>query len=366
LLAPAIASTVAIALTIASPGCGDGAQPAVPRDDASIGDALLDVRDASDGADALVHDTRRELPDVLPPPYLGPKLLSEAGLYSDLRAGIVAPGLVPFSVRHELWSDGAEKQRWLSLPAGTKIDTSAMDDWSFPVGTKFFKEFRIGGARIETRMLHKERAGTGPTSWLMISFHWRPDGSDADAVPDGVVDASGTTHDIPDREACSFCHEGVKDVGIGVSALQLSTADVPSMLQRFRDADLLSAPPPSDFVVPGTGDVQASLGYLHGNCGHCHNDFSFTGKIRALRLRLRVTDVVPEATPTYVSGIGAEMGHQWEGGPNVAIAPGDPSHSQILYRMSVRDTFQMPPACTEIVDTAGAARIRAWIAAMPP
>ena len=40
------------------------------------------------------------------------------------------------SPRYPLWSDGAEKQRYLSLPPGTQIDTSNMDDWKFPVGTR--------------------------------------------------------------------------------------------------------------------------------------------------------------------------------------------------------------------------------------
>ena len=96
-------------------------------------------------ADGGAEDVR---PDRRPPPddpdadvdasIVGPALLSETGLYSDFASRTVASGLFAFSPRFEFWADGAQKSRWLSLPPGTKIDTSRVDHWVFPVGTKAF------------------------------------------------------------------------------------------------------------------------------------------------------------------------------------------------------------------------------------
>ena len=66
----------------------------------------------------------------------------------------------------ELWSDGAAKQRWIAIPPGTKIDTSNIDEWVFPNGTKAWKEFRLDGKRIETRLYEKGASGT----WRHATF----------------------------------------------------------------------------------------------------------------------------------------------------------------------------------------------------
>ena len=41
-----------------------------------------------------------------------------------------------FLPRWQLWSDEAVKRRWIWLPPGSTIDTTNMDHWKFPVGTK--------------------------------------------------------------------------------------------------------------------------------------------------------------------------------------------------------------------------------------
>ena len=65
-------------------------------------------------------------------------------------------GLRPYTPVYPLWADGLVKRRWLDLPAGKKIDTSDMDHWSFPVGTRFWKEFATpSGTVLETRLIEK-------------------------------------------------------------------------------------------------------------------------------------------------------------------------------------------------------------------
>src|SRR5262245_14990157 len=94
-----------------------------------------------------------------------PARLSETGLFADITREIWAPGVMAYAPRFQLWSDGADKRRWLWLPPDTRIDTSNMDSWAFPVGTKFWKEFTRDGVRVETRLI--EKLGPGD-DWVTL------------------------------------------------------------------------------------------------------------------------------------------------------------------------------------------------------
>ena len=180
--------------------------------------ALLSACTRSAPPDIHLHDPVHETADTgaaALAPYDGPLLLSETGLTTP--DGALAPGVLPFTVRWPLWSDGSEKDRFLLLPSGATLDVADADAWRFPVGTKAWKTFRVDGVPIETRLLHKQADG-----WTATAFLWREDGTDAEAVPEGVPDARGTTHDVPDRKACFTCHRGSADFLLGVSALQLA------------------------------------------------------------------------------------------------------------------------------------------------
>src|SRR5262249_42540809 len=105
------------------------------------------------GADARDRDDASDLADGADEEVTGPALLSQTGLYEDFAARRLASDLLAFEPRLSFWADGAEKSRWIRIPSGKKIDTSKMDQWVFPVGTQVFKEFRVGGKPIETRLL---------------------------------------------------------------------------------------------------------------------------------------------------------------------------------------------------------------------
>src|SRR6476659_1959473 len=91
-----------------------------------------------------------------PPP--APGLLSQTGLFAG--GTTVDPRNRPYSPQYPLWTDGAVKARWIRLPDGAAIDARDEDQWRFPVGTKFWKEFSFGGRRVETRFLWRARADT--------------------------------------------------------------------------------------------------------------------------------------------------------------------------------------------------------------
>jgi hypothetical protein len=179
------------------------------------------------------------------------------------------------------------------------------------------------------------------------------------------MDVLGTTHDVPSIDDCGQCHDGVGDVLAGVSAIQLSTNDGTGFLSKLSADGRLSAPPAGELDVPGDGVVEDALGYLHGNCGQCHNSVHGLAQKRALRLRLEVAAQTPEETPTYKTAIGGAMNHQIDG-TTIAIVPGKPLESQLCVRMSFRDLDSMPPVGTEIVDNAGLSTIEQWILGLTP
>lgn len=299
----------------------------------------------------------------------GPARLSETGLYVDTAARTLAPEVLAYAPAFEFWADGAEKSRWLFLPAGTAIDTSDVDHWVFPVGTKAWKELRANGRPIETRLLMKvgERAG----DWWQMAYLWDEDGRDARAIPDGADDVSGTTHDVPSTIDCQNCHLDVRDVLIGVSALQLASrgssagaAKEPAVEALVRRGWLSHALPP-ELDVPGEGAVREALGYLHGNCGHCHNDEARRlAEQSRLRLRLLAAQRTPEVTGLYTTTIGTRMAHTLPGVTDVVV-PGEPSQSGLWARMARRDAFAMPPLATEEVDEAGLRIVADWIRTLP-
>src|SRR5205814_165387 len=134
--------------------CGTGPDSTV-NTSAADGSAAVD---AGRPADA------KPVWDMTPVP--GPLRLSESGLYSDFASRTLAPRVIEYTPRYELWSDGATKRRFLLLPAGAKIDTSDMDNWAFPVGTKLWKEFRRDGFLVETRLLQK--VYDNPGGWYEV------------------------------------------------------------------------------------------------------------------------------------------------------------------------------------------------------
>lgn len=292
-----------------------------------------------------------------------PARLSETGLYADLASETLATGVAAFAPQFELWSDGAAKRRWILLPPGESIDTTDMDAWQFPVGTKIWKEFSRDGIRVETRLLH--RVGARPEDWAAVAYVWQPELADAVIAPGGVVDARGTAHDVPAARECMGCHGGRASRVLGFSALQLAHAAEPGALDLddLAARGLFSAAPTSRPVVPGNDTERRALGYLHANCGHCHNQDrpARTGKRcfdpeNRLDFWLRVDELETVAsTSTYRSAIGS------------AIEPGAPDDSALITRVNRRgDRYfvGMPPLGTERVDVANVELLRRWIGEM--
>lgn len=157
-----------------------------------------------------------------------PRHLRDTGLYAPA-GGEIAADVRAFTPQYALWSDGAEKRRWIRLPPGRRIDARDPDRWVFPVGTRLWKEFSLG-RRVETRMLERTASG-----WRFATYVWTDDGTDAVLAPPeglraGVEVPGGGRWTIPGTGDCKACHEGQADPVLGFTALQLSSDRDPGAL----------------------------------------------------------------------------------------------------------------------------------------
>lgn len=324
--------------------------------------------DAAVVPDAAVFDA--EIVDAGPPDANRdmPATLAETGLCVDAACTEIAAGIYEYAPEYALWSDAASKRRWIQLPAGTQIDTTDMDFWQFPEGTKLWKEFTSGGTRVETRILLK--IGPAPADWYMVAFAWNEAQDEALAVPLGVEDALGTTHDIPSRSDCRRCHDRLDGKVLGFQAILLDHGNAGLTLDDVVTMDWLTVEPTpvgggEYFPLPGNATEQAALGYLHTNCGNCHNPGSDVLNTTPVDWRLRVGLLATvTGTPAYTTAVDVAPALV-NPAATAIIEPGDVSQSAAYLRMNTtQSAIQMPPEGRETIDPTGVAILEAWINAL--
>lgn len=297
------------------------------------------------------------------------------GLYADFNAKTIKPEAREFSPALSLWSDGAAKRRWLFLPPGTKIDTTNMDEWIFPAGTKVWKEFQVDGKLVETRLFAKKQDG----EWGFATYEWSADATAALRLDSGKPNAVGT-YEIPNSVHCSQCHNGHADRLLGVEAVLLGMPSAAGItLTSLKAEGLLSTPPAvTTITLPGDERTQKALGYLHVNCGiACHSPVAAgTSNFTGLHLRLSARQllaggpVLPAATDTFTTTIGKPfvstqyLDDQRFVGFQRVIAK-NPDKSLLLAVVQVNDTASMPPIVRHKVDDAGVQLLKDWILALP-
>lgn len=305
--------------------------------------------------------------DALPPVQVAPATLAETGLYTA--QGNVSPKVNGYDVRFPLWADGAGKGRYVYVPGCATIGTEEMDHWQFPVGTRLWKHFSVGDTVVETRLIH--RYGSGASDWLFATYGWDPkspqDPRLAKCVPHGEANAAGTLHDIPDPSACPTCHSKLPETVLGFSAFQLSHSGSGLTMQRLSDWGWLSVPARQGFSVPGTPVQQAALGYLHGNCGGCHNGSVDVPREKPMKLRLLVGQTSYATTDTVLTTIGIPTINAYaELHDKPRIDPQSRETSAVFLRMSDRNKFPMPPLASKFSDVdGGVAAVGAWIDGLP-
>ncbi len=337
------------------------------------------VQDTSTGPDTFVADTARadvakdNGPDTAPVLRPFSTKLSEMDLYSNFATKAVdTVRNVPFAPNYALWSDGALKKRWVSIPTGGKIDNSSMDYWKFPIGTRFWKEFStngLNGTLLETRLVER----IGDTEYRMGAYVWNAAGTEAEWTLVGAQNVNGTNHDVPSLAQCQRCHDGEPGRGLSFSALQLYNATPLSLADlTAKNMFTVGVNGTKNYGATGTAVDKAAMGYLHANCGHCHNpNNAQTFPIIDMILRLSTGDADGTIfdTKMYKQIVNRPTSLFVIPGQTASfrVVGGNPAQSAIMYRMSRRgETAQMPPIASEEVHTVGVEAVRAWIETLPP
>ena len=245
-----------------------------------------------------------------------------------------------FEPTYSLFSNKADKRRWIYIPSGSKIDSSNADGWIYPVGTILWKEFSLDGRKIETRQLEKMKAGTGPSAWRTSIYLWREDQLDADFSSDGRTTPFNVRYEfsnhtqrysVPTASSCNMCHRGATDMSLGFSYLNLSGDSKPGL----RLADLskngwLGTDLTKPDQIMGSEKDQKVLGYLHMNCASCHNPRGYASYMFHMNHVSGTTELKQETA--YKNTVGK--------GYRTLIHPGDPARSFIFERLS---NGSMPP-----------------------
>ncbi|WP_169927653.1 hypothetical protein [Labilithrix luteola] len=356
-----------------------GSEPE-PETDAGASDASDADSDATTDADAEVDSGVIDCAKDRGADGLATHL-SCAGLYSNIATKTVDANTREFTPGVMFWSDGAEKQRWVYLPPSTKIDISNFDEWTFPQGTRFWKEFELEGKRVETRLYEKTLKG-----WKHTSYRWNSDASEAIRNDAGEVIALAgrTPYQIPTANECNECHAGREEPVLGFEPVSLGLATAKGVtLATLAVEDRFSAAPPARlFTIPEdkTGIAAPALAWLHANCGHCHNTSPNAGAVGStLRTLIRASDLLAgnpsaETLATWTTGVCKPSERDAPaGGKYLYIAGGAPSASLASLLLGARATpgtesiiNQMPPLTSHMVDKAGQKLVDDWISALEP
>ncbi len=322
------------------------------------------------GANALPPEGVRDalvlgevLPEGAPEGASGqfPQRLSDYGFFSDARAREPRSGVVPYGLNVGLWSDGADKLRYIYVPAGKAALAKGEGLLDLPVGSAILKTFAFDEGEdqrfIETRVLLHRAEG-----WIALPYKWNEEGTEAFLAVAGArleidrPDGTRINYRVPNKNQCKQCH--VKDgevIPIGPKLRNMAPGDLARLGIAAR-----SARPLPLWEERASGDLDAhARGYLDINCAHCHQPGGMASN-SGLDLRFEQDDpnAIGIGKPPVAAGRGA-------GGHKVSIAPGDPDGSILLYRMSSTDPgIAMPELGRSTNDEDGNALIRRWIAGM--
>lgn len=342
--------------------------------------------------------------------YPLPLKLSQTGLYASTSATpkVVTEGIEPFEVNAALWSDGSHKERYVTLPAGTKVTPTDSDSYVFPDKSVMVKNFLIDTIEgnpasriyVETRFLvFRKGAEVYEDKWIGISYAWKRDQSDADLVSPlfglaatlGVRTGTflkGKRWMYPSRGGCTGCHQNRGTLGFITPQLNRPSKANASInqLQSLFSKGLLTANPvqgkPAALKWAALDDASASLevrarSYFAANCSHCHGNKraesgEFGGNITHSFDYFTATKriVLDSANPFEAGPYVGKQGSINDGVGEFLIKPGTADSSLIVRRMVTRGTFEepslfaMPAAATYQVDSAAVKVVADWVCSL--
>ncbi len=335
-----------------------------------------------------------------------PRILSETGLFQSLAKHEVAPGVLPFSINAEQWSDGATAERFIGVPGSgvIRLRSTAKEvpgsmfsrATDYPRDTVLLKTLSLEMAegdsasrrRIETQVLHFDGH-----DWQAYSYEWNEAQTDAALVdrdgknralelrdPQAPGGRRTQTWRFAARSECIRCHNPWSEYTLafnvpqinrphdygGVSDNQIRTLRHIGLLVDVTDqADLEVEPPRSPETLPrltppfdrARNVNDRARSYLHANCSHCHRFNGGGSSYFFLQhdLPLQGTKAIGVRPTQGTFGI-----HDAQ-----LLAPGNPYRSVLYFRLAKTGPGHMPHLGAKIVDERALPLIHEWIRQLP-
>jgi uncharacterized repeat protein (TIGR03806 family) len=267
-----------------------------------------------------------------------------------------ANGVELLELSSTLFTDYAQKQRLLKLPAGRKLILTGGGLPIFPEGTLLAKTFyyetgvKKGKKIMETRLLL-----FASSKWNVATYKWNEAQTEAFLLEEGatvnvaVKDSNGKAmkigYHIPSTKECVSCHHlgnAILPIGPKVRNLnrlvarngktvnQLEYLIAKGVFEQTETATLPRLPAYTNHELP---IEQRARAYMEVNCAHCHQPGGYAGQTN---LNLDY------GTDLNSSGINF-------------------NRSNIVIRMSQMGTYHMPKLGTTVIDREGLALINAYI-----
>lgn len=316
-----------------------------------------------------------------------PDQLSDWNLYEgELSALIPSEDLFRYELNSALFSDYAEKARFIRLPEGEKMTSEQSGRILFPDGSIIVKNFYYptdarepdgDRALMETRLLVKN-----DQEWEVGTYIWNEAQKDATleilgGEKDAVwIDTHGRTrlisYQVPDNNDCKSCHlkaGEVKPIGPRLANMDLEInygGAYVNQIEYLSNKGLLDLTKVNaahekmvDWQNPEVSLNARAMAYLDINCAHCHSE---DGSASNTGLFLHYNQTDPFRQGVMKTPVSAAQG---SGGYDYNIVPGHPERSILLYRMnSVAAGVAMPEEGRTLVHEEGVALIEEWINGM--
>ncbi len=308
-----------------------------------------------------------------------PATLADTGVFSDLTALIVNPGIVPYGLNVPFWSDNAHKTRWFSLPkTNLSIGFSSEVNWSFPTGTVWIKHFELeltnglpeSARRLETRLLVRNASGL-----YGVTYRWGDSLTNAVLVPEEGMDETFLIEDggivrtqvwhYPSRSECLTCHTPLAGLALGFNTAQLNRDfaygnTIENQIRALSEAGYFSTNVTEFHTLPALAhatNASVSLeyrarSYFAANCVQCHQP----GGAARGNFDARLT------TPLSAAGlINGALVNDLGNAENRVIQPGSLDRSALFSRIANLDPNHMPPLATSVLNGEAIELLSAWI-----
>ncbi len=319
--------------------------------------------------------------DLTQVPY--PKLSDYRFFEGDLKNQLPSCGVIPYKPISELFTDYAQKKRFVWLPNGLKATYDGDGNvLNLPVGSALIKSFYYNNVQpnnttrvIETRLMIRKNDG-----WIFAEYVWNDEQTEAFLVTQGSQttvswrdenDAiRSVIYKIPSVTVdCNRCHGTLSgEVSpIGFKPQNLNSNfnyhnGTKNQLQKLIQLGYLEDNLPNNIVaVVDYKDASKPLdlrtrSYFDANCAHCHKpggeadhfglrfDFSQTANIENM-------------------GVSMPAEHPLAGYVGKIVYPNNVGQSILHYRVNTEtdNYYMMPPLGRTIRHTEGVQLIEDWI-----